>query len=122
MKPTKQMVKRLSPWYIVGLVDGEGCFAITISKHQTKRLKKDARMIFEIEMRGDQRELLERLKYTWKCGLIYDLKYPRYGWMPHVKNAIKSHKDIFRILIPFFKKHPLQGEKAKDFEDFCRAA
>lgn len=117
-----EMVEKLLSWYIVGLVDGEGCFAVTISNHKTKRLGKDARMIFEIEMRGDERSLLERLQYTWNCGLIYDLRYPRYGWKPHVKYAIKSHKDIFRVLIPFFKKYPLQGKKRKDFEDFCRAA
>jgi hypothetical protein len=64
-------------------------------------------MIFEIEMRGDQRPLLERLQYTWGCGYLYDLKYPRYGWMPHIKYAVKSHKDIFKVVIPFFKKYPL---------------
>lgn len=116
------MVEKLKSWYIVGFVEGEGCFAITISRHKTKRLRKDARLIFEIELRGDDRQILERLKYTWGCGLLFDLKYPRYGWKPHVKYAVKSHRDIFRIVIPFFKKHPLQGKKKKDFEDFCKAA
>lgn len=116
------MVEKLKPWYIVGFVEGEGCFAITISRHKTKRLRKDARLIFEIELRGDDRQILERLKYTWGCGLLFDLKYPRYGWKPHVKYAVKSHRDIFRIVIPFFKKYPLQGKKRKDFEDFCKAA
>ena len=117
-----KMVDKLRPWYIVGLVDGEGCFAITISKHKTKKLGLDARLIFEIELRADDREVLERLKNTFGCGSIYELNYDRYGWKPHVKYAIKSHKDIFKILIPFFKKYPLQGKKKKDFLDFCRAA
>jgi hypothetical protein len=115
-----QMVKKLNPWYLVGLVDGEGCFALTISKHKTKKLKKDPRLIFEIEMRIDDREILERLKDTWGCGLLYELRYPRYGWKPHIKYAVKSHRDIFRVVITFFKKYPLQGKKRKDFEDFCR--
>lgn len=121
MKSDK-MVDKLHPWYIVGLVDGEGCFAITISNHKTKKLGLDARLIFEIELRGDDREVLERLKNTFGCGSIYELNYDRYGWKPHIKYAIKSHKDIFKILIPFFKKYPLQGKKKKDFDDFCRAA
>jgi len=116
------MVEKLKPWYIVGFVEGEGCFAITISRHKTKRLRKDGRLIFEIELRGDDRQILERLKYTWGCGLLFNLKYPRYGWKPHIKYAVKSHRDIFRIVIPFFKKYPLQGKKRKDFEDFCKAA
>lgn len=82
----------------------------------------DARLIFEIEMRADDRLVLERLKYTWGCGSLFELNYDRYGWKPHVKYAIKSHKDIFKFLIPFFKKYPLQGKKRKDFDDFCKAA
>lgn len=116
------MVKKLPPWYIVGFTDGEGCFAITISKHKTKKLGLDACLIFEIELRGDDREVLERLKATWKCGRIYELNYARYGWKPHIKYAVKSRKEIFDVVIPFFKKYPLQGKKAKDFEDFCQAA
>jgi hypothetical protein len=48
----------LNPWYIVGFVEGEGCFAITISKHKTKRLGFDARLVFEIELRGDDKPIL----------------------------------------------------------------
>jgi len=116
------MIEKLPLWYLVGLVEGEGCFAITISKHKTKRLKKDVRLIFEIELRGDDRRILERVQYTLSCGNLYDLKYERYGWKPHVKYAVKSHADIFKYIIPFFKKHSLQGKKRKDFEDFCKAA
>ena len=121
-KAYRKMVEKLPPWYIVGFVEGEGCFAITISKHKTKRLKRDVRLIFEVELRGDDRKILERLQYTLGCGSLYDLKYERYGWKPHVKYAAKSHKDIFKFIIPFFKKHPLQGKKRKDFENFCQAA
>ena len=78
------MVNKLPPWYIVGLVKGEGCFAVTISKHKTKRFKKDVRLIFEIELRRDDKEVLERLQYTLGCGNLYDLKYERYGWKPHI--------------------------------------
>lgn len=117
-----KMVDKLSPWYIVGLVDGEGCFAVTISRHKTKKLGYDARLIFEIEMRADDRGILERLQATWDCGLIFDLQYHRYGWKPHVKYAVKSHRDIVKTVIPFFKKYPLQAKKRKDFVDFCRAA
>lgn len=116
------MVKKLPPWYIVGFVDGEGCFAITISKHKTKKLGLDACLIFEIELRGDDREVLERLKNTWQCGQIYVLNYARYGWKRHVKYAVKSQREILETVIPFFKQYPLQGKKAKDFKDFCRAA
>lgn len=113
---------KLNPWYIVGFVDGEGCFAITFSKHKTKRWKVDPQLIFEIELRGDDRPILEQIQTRFDCGRIYHLDYVRYGWMPHAKYAVKSYKDIIRKVIPFFRRYPLQGKKRKDFEKFCEAA
>ncbi|MDO8619410.1 MAG: LAGLIDADG family homing endonuclease [Candidatus Daviesbacteria bacterium] len=112
----------MKPWYIVGFTDGEGSFSITISKHKTKRLGLDARLMFEIELRGDDKPLLLEIQQYFKCGQIYDLNYDRYGWKPHVKYAVKNLKDITRIIIPFFKKYQLKGKKAKDFQLFCQAA
>lgn len=112
----------MKPWYIVGFTDGEGSFSITISKHKTKRLGLDARLMFEIELRGDDKPLLLEIQQYFKCGQIYDLNYDRYGWKPHVKYAVKNLKDLTRIIIPFFKKYQLKGKKAKDFQLFCQAA
>ncbi|MBU0998012.1 LAGLIDADG family homing endonuclease [Patescibacteria group bacterium] len=92
----------LNPWYITGLVDGEGCFCITISKHKTKKLGFDPRLMFEIEMIIDDEKLLRKLKDHFKCGHVYILNYERYGWRPHVKYAVKKQKDIIEKIIPFF--------------------
>lgn len=109
-------------WYLSGLVDGEGCFCVTISKHKTKKLGFDPRLSFEIEMIIEEKPLLEEIQKTLDCGYIYILSYERYGWRPHVKFSVKSQKEIIEKIIPFFKKYPLQGKKRKDFEFFCKAA
>lgn len=114
------LMRNINPWYIVGFVEGEGCFAITISKHKTKRLGKDARLIFEIELRGDDRPILETIKNYFGCGYLVNLNYQRYGWKPHVKYAVHSFKEIKRRIVPFFKKYPLKGKKGKDFLLFCQ--
>lgn len=112
----------LNPWHIVGLVEGEGCFCICISRHKTKKLGFDARMMFEIEMIIDDNPLLTKLQKVLRCGQIYQLNYERYGWRPHVKFAVKKFDDIQNRIIPFFLKYKLQGKKGKDFLLFCRAA
>ena len=35
---------------------------------------------------------------------------------------VYKFKDIEGKIIPFFKKYPLQGVKALDFDDWCKAA
>lgn len=112
----------LNPWYLTGLVDGEGSFCITISRHKTKKLGFDPRLSFEIEMIIEDKPLLEEVKETLKCGNVYTLSYERYGWRPHAKFSTKSQKEIFDKVIPFFKKYPMIGKKQKDFVFFCQAA
>lgn len=113
---------KLNSWYVAGLVEGEGCFCITISRHKTNSTGFDPRLAFEIEMIIDDKPLLEKLKHTLGCGQIYVLHYERYGWRPHVKYAVKNHKDITEKIIPFFRQYSLVGKKKKDFRFFCQAA
>ena len=112
----------LSGEYISGFVDGEGCFSITIGKHHTTKNRLDPRLNFEIELRGDDREVLEMIVETIGCGRIYELNYDRYGWCPHVKLKISGIKDITQKIIPFFQKYPLYGKKKFSFGIFCQAA
>ena len=111
----------LSPWYIVGFTDGEGCFAILINKHKTKKLRVDANLCFEIELRADDRSVLELIQKRLNCGRIVQLNYERYGWKPHVKFVVRKQSDILFKVIPFFRQFPLQGKKGKDFKLFCQA-
>ena len=111
----------LNPWYITGLIEGEGCFCVSISKHKTKKLGLEARLMFEVELIIDDKPLLEKLQNTFGCGNIYELHYERYGWRPHVKYAVKNRKDIKELIIPFFQRYQLIGKKKKDFEYFCQA-
>ena len=112
----------LEPWYVTGLVDGEGCFCITLAKHKTTKTRLDPRLLFEMEMIIGDLPLLEELREFFDCGNIYILNYERYGWRPHAKFAVKSLKDIQGKIIPFFMKYPLQGKKRKDFDYFCTAS
>ncbi len=111
----------LDPNYIVGFVDGEGCFSITINKNG-KRLP-EVRLIFEIELREDDEAILQQIKAVLGCGNIYQLNYKRYNnWRPHVKYKVSNFADIAGKVIPFFQHYPLQAKKRWQFEEFCRVA
>ncbi len=114
------MNSKLNPYYIVGLVDGEGCFSVTFNKHKNNRLL-EIRLIFEIELREDDLEILERVRESLGCGNIYHLKYERYKkWRPHYKYKVSNLKDIATKIIPFFTKYPLQAKKKQSFALFCK--
>lgn len=111
----------LNPYYVVGFVDGEGCFSVSISQ---KRFRlPEVRLKFEIELREDDEPILKEIQKLFDCGYIYRLNYERYQkWRPHVKYMIGSYKDINSKVIPFFRKYPLQAKKKKQFEFFSEVA
>src|SRR3989344_5775048 len=110
--------EKLNPHYVAGFIDGEGSFSITLGKHKTLRRGIEVRPEFEIELRADDQEILERILITIGCGKIYDCSYERYGWYPHAKYKITSIKDMKNYLFPFLDKYRLQAKKARVYKLF----
>lgn len=110
--------KKLNPHYVAGFIDGEGSFSISIGKHKTTKSGFDVRPEFEIELRKDDQEILERILVTIGCGKIFDCSYERYGWFPHAKYKITSSKNLRDYLFPFLDACPLQAKKAKMYKRF----
>ena len=112
--------KKLNPHYVVGFIDGEGSFSISIGKHKTLKRGYEVRPEFEIEVRNNDQEILDRVLITIGAGRIYDLSYERYGWYPHAKYKITSIWDLKEYLFPFLDKYPPQAKKGKSYQLFRR--
>jgi len=110
--------KKLDPHYVVGFVDGEGSFSVSIGKHKTTKSGYEVRPEFEIELRADDQPIIERILITIGCGRIYDLSYDRYGWYPHIKYKVNNRRDLIDIVFPFFDKYKLQAKKAEVYKFF----
>lgn len=111
----------LNPHYIVGFVDGEGCFSISLNKNSNRL--PEVRLIFEIELREDDEPILCEIQKVLGCGNIYRLDYVRYAkWRPHVKLKVSNFFDISTKIIPFFQRYPPQAKKRQQFELFCQVA
>ncbi len=107
--------EKLNPHYVSGFIDGEGSFSISIGKHKTLKRGFEVRPEFEIELRKDDQEILERILITIGIGRIYDCSYDRYGWFPHAKYKITSIWDLKEYLFPFLDQYPLQAKKGKSY-------
>ena len=116
----KEQIRRekLNPNYVAGFIDGEGSFSISIGKNSEYRRGVQVRAEFEIELRADDQEVLERILITIGCGKIYDCSYDRYGWFPHVKYKITSAEDMVNYLFPFLDKYNLQAKKSRVYKLF----
>ena len=118
------MERGISPEHVAGLVVGEGCFYVESVPDPKYRLGWRLRPAFCIEMRADERPVLDTVRELIGCGRVYELDFGRYrgyekkGWVPHVKYRVGSIKDLERFVVPFFEAHRLFGRKAVAFEHF----
>jgi len=101
----------LSPDWVVGFVDGEGCFLVSINKQPEVELQYQVRAEFVVVQRQRDTQILQALKRFFRGGVV------RF-----------SHGDLwcFRVrkletlghVCAFFQRHPLKTKKQVDFVKF----
>ena len=117
--------------WIVGFVDGEGCFSINfikqIDKKEKSRIRKGYKTGFQVAhefaiTQGiSSLESLKMIKDFFGVGGIYINK--RYdNHKEHMyRYCVRKREDIINIIIPFFEKYPLKTSKNKNFKFFKMA-
>ena len=106
-------MKKVNPWYITGIVEGEGCFSVSFTYREKLKLKIEVRPSFSLSLHRRDLQLLKLIRGYFRCGGI---RYVRSDGT--YKFEVRSLKDIVKKVIPHFEKYPLIGTKSKDFEIF----
>lgn len=94
---------------------GEGCFFVNIYLSKKRKFAEAVKLEFILSQHIRDEQLLISFIEYFKCG--YVLKK-----INAVEFRVTKFKDINEKIIPFFKKYPIVGVKAKDFEDWCQVA
>jgi hypothetical protein len=106
----------LTPDYVAGFVDGEGCFSVSIHPHPTVRYGTRWLIApcFQAYQHCDNAEILEKLRDFFGCGRI-TAKGPKSSVLTF---SVYSRKDLESTIIPFFERYPLVSRKQEDFLKF----
>jgi hypothetical protein len=103
--------------YVVGLVDGEGCFAVHFNRSQRRRAKVEPR--FCLKLKADDRPLLIALSEFFECGKIYIQRDRRPNHSLCYRFEVSNRKELSERVVPFFQQHPLRSpSKQRDFALF----
>jgi hypothetical protein len=108
---------KINPDYIVGFIDGEGSFNITISKDLNR--SSNYRLICEMHITQNVHSIkvLQDIKDYFGCGIIkVDNKLSN-----TMKYQVNSYKDIANKIIPFLDKYPLLTSKYLNYLNFKEA-
>jgi hypothetical protein len=102
--------------WVVGFVDGEGCFSVSIHRNPFVRrtLGWQVLPVFQVYQHGDHREVLEELARFFECGSVRS-KGPRSSVWTYAASGLKT---LEQHVIPFFEQHPLRV-KQQDFLKFA---
>jgi hypothetical protein len=111
---------RLDPWWIVGFVDGEGCFSISIFKNVTSKSGFQVFPEFVVTQGAKSLNVLEKLQSFFDCGKIYENRRADNHRENLYRYCVRSLSDIQDKIIPFFEQHSLLTAKQQDFLVFCQ--
>src|SRR3989338_1458269 len=116
---TKGKTSMLSADYVVGLVDGEGSLCVYPRAPNKATWNTSIECHFYIKMRDDDLGLLKKVQNFFSCGSIFFQKEYRQNQRDNYRYQVSRKADLKNVIIPFFKSHPLQSKRIKDFELFC---
>jgi LAGLIDADG endonuclease len=109
----------LEQW-IVGFVDGEGCFSVPIYRNATHRIGWQVQPAFAVVQGERSVHVLHGLKEFFGCGGVYVNRRHDNHREDLFRYVVRAPGDLRGRIIPFFEEHPLMTAKADDFRKFAQ--
>lgn len=108
--------KKIDPYWLAGFSAGESCFNVTIHKSETIT-GYAVKLIFILTQHSRDHQLMESIQKYLGCGNYWTDEKNSSVYL-----SITKLSDIINIIIPYFNKYPIQGNKLLDYLDFCKVA
>ena len=103
---------KLEAHWVVGFVDGEGCFFVGVNRHP--EMSSGFQVLPEFTVVQHQRDvqLLHALKEFFGCGVVRTNHGDRMAY------RVRGLDHLSEKIVPFFEQHALRSKKAIDFLKF----
>jgi len=125
MSADNQQESLIRKGWIVGFVDGEGCFSIGFIDQRDRKGRKGYKTGYQVahEFAVTQGEsslqCLHDLKDFFKVGMVV-VNRRHDNHKEHLyRYVVRKREDLLRVIIPFFHIYPLRSRKQADFEKFA---
>jgi hypothetical protein len=112
--------------WVVGFVDGEGCFSIGFVKQPDRAGRRGYRTGYQVThsfvvVQGARsRCCLAELRDFFGVGAVsINRRYDNHKEHLH-RFIVGAREELLDVVIPFFREHPLRSAKRNDFEAFAR--
>lgn len=111
--------------WVVGFVDGEGCFSIGFVRQPGRADRCGYVTGFQVShefavTQGEQSlDVLHELRDFFGIGqVIINRRYDNHREHLH-RYVVRKRDELLRTIIPFFREHPLRTSKRQNFDKFA---
>jgi hypothetical protein len=104
--------------WVIGYVDGEGCFSVSLIKNKTTKTGWQVFPEFVVTQGEKSVNTLEEIKSFFGCGNIFINRRKDNHKENIYRYCVRSRKDLIEKIIPFFSTHKLRSAKKDDFNKF----
>lgn len=112
----RTLITDLTADWIVGIVDGEGCFSFSLAQNHRVRTGWSVLYEFVVTQHVRSSKILHSLKAHFDCGKV-DSTHPVRG---HIRDVLRyrvtAFLDLQSRIVPFFNDNPLRTAKQQSFE------
>ena len=98
--------------WVVGFVDGEGCFFVGINPHPEMTSRFQVLPEFTVVQHQRDIQLLHALKKFFGCGVV------RRNHGDRMAYRVRALDHLSEKIVPFFEEHSLKSKKKVDFLKF----
>jgi LAGLIDADG endonuclease len=120
-----QQERLIRTGWVVGFVDGEGCFSIGFVRQPNRLNRKGYRTGYQVShefavTQGEQSiECLNELRDFFGVGqVLINKRYDNHREHLH-RYVVRSRNDLLEKIIPFFRRYPMRSSKQVNFEKFA---
>jgi hypothetical protein len=112
--------------WVVGFVDGEGCFSIGVVRQHDRPGRRGYATGYQVShefavTQGAQsvRCLHELCDFFGVGQVLENRRYDNHREYVH-RYVVRRRRELEETIIPFFRRHPMRSSKQQNFEKFAR--
>jgi len=119
MSADNQQERLKTVGWIVGFVDGEGCFSVSVQRCRVVKLGWQVFPEFVVTQGAKSLSVLHSLRDYFDCGRVFINNRTDNHREPIYRYCVRAVRDLREKVIPFFTENPLRTIKRQAFEVFA---
>ena len=120
MSADNQQERLIKIGWIIGFVDGEGCFSVSVFKNSTAKLGWQVFPEFAVTQGAKSVDVLKLIQKYFQCGSIVINRRSDNHRENLYRFLVRNIHDLNDKIVPFFQKNKLKTSKKNDFNTFAK--